>query len=126
MTNPVPYRHRLPNRRPCHTEALEVDGQLFTASIGFDPETKQPREVFLSGGKQGTMLDALLEDAAVAISVALQHGVPVASLAKSVGRLPAGPVVPAELDRAPGQKVPASPIGAALDLVKSFEEKGSR
>ncbi len=83
MTNPVPYRHRLPNRRPCHTEGLEVDGQAFSATVGFEPETKQPREVFLSGGKQGSMLDALLGDAAVAISVALQHGVPVASLASS-------------------------------------------
>ncbi len=115
-------RKRLPNRRPCDTEALEIFGQAFTATIGFDPETKQPREVFLSGGKQGTMLDALLGDAAVVISIALQHGVPAEALARSVARLPAGPVVPAELDHAPGQKVPASPIGAALDLLQGFEE----
>ncbi len=112
MTNPVPHRHRLPNRRPCHTEVLEVDGQLFTASIGFDPETKQPREVFLSGGKQGSMLDALLGDAAVVISVALQHGVPAEALARSVARLPAGPVTPSDLDQSqagklPGQERPA-------------------
>lgn len=34
-------RQRLPNRRECHIESLEVDGQEFTAYIGFDPETGQ-------------------------------------------------------------------------------------
>ncbi len=114
-------RQRLPNRRPAHTEALEVAGQAFTATVGFD-ECGRPREVFMAAGKEGSLLNALLADAAVVISVALQSGVPVAALAKSVGRLPAGPVAPAGLDHAPGQKVPASPIGAALDLVRLFEE----
>jgi hypothetical protein len=64
----------------------------------------------------------LLADAAVVISVALQHGGLVAALAKSVGRLPASPVVPADLGYASGQEVPASPIGAALDLLRRFDE----
>ena len=115
-------RQRLPSRRPCHTEALEIAGQAFTATIGFDPESDQPRELFLMAGKEGSMLNALLADAAVAISVALQSGVPAAALAKSVGRLPASPVAPVDLDHASGQKVPASPIGAALDLLQGFEE----
>ncbi len=115
-------RQRLPNRRTSHTEALEVAGQSFTATVGFDPESGQPRELFLTAGKEGSMLNAMLADAAVVISVALQHGVPAAALAKSVGRLPAGPVAPASLDHAPGQKVPASPIGAALDLLRRFDE----
>ena len=125
MTNPVPIRQRLPSRRPSHTETLQVDGQTFTATVGFDPETGQPRELFLTAGKEGSLLSALLADAAVVISVALQHGVPAAALAKSVGRLPAGPVAPVDLDNAPGQKVPASPIGAALDLVSAFERERS-
>ncbi len=116
-------RQRLPNRRPAHTEALEVAGQDFTATVGFDPKSGQPRELFLTAGKEGSMLNALLADAAVAISVALQSGVPAAALAKSVGRLPAGPVAPVDLDHAPGRKVPASPIGAALDLLLSFERE---
>ncbi len=116
-------RKRLPNRRPAHTETLEVGGQAFTACIGFDPETGQPREVFLNGGKEGSQFDAMLADAAVVISVALQHGVPGEALARSVGRLPAGPVTPADLDHAPGRKVPASPIGAALDLITAFENE---
>ena len=43
----------------------------------------------MAAGKEGSLLNAMLADAAVAISVALQSGVPAAALAKSVGRLPA-------------------------------------
>ena len=115
-------RKRLPNRRPAHTEALEVAGQVFTATVGFDPKSGQPRELFLTAGKEGSMLNSLLADAAVVISIALQNGVSAAALSKSVGRLPAGPVAPVDLDHAPGQMVPASPIGAALDLLRRFDE----
>ncbi len=114
-------RQRLPNRRPAHTGTLQVDGQVFTATVGFD-ECDQPRELFLTAGKEGSLLNAMLADAAVVISVALQSGVPAAALARSIGRLPAGPVAPVDLDHAPGQKVPASPIGGALDLLRRFEE----
>jgi ribonucleoside-diphosphate reductase alpha chain len=65
--------------------------------------------------------DTLLADAAVVISVALQHGIPAQSLAKSIGRLPEGPVTPADLDEGKPARIPASPIGAALDLVTSLE-----
>ncbi len=120
---PAPARRRLPNRRDNRIETLEVAGQRFHVCIGFCPETGQPREVFLNGGKEGSQFDAMLADAAVVISVALQHGVPGEALARSVGRLPAGPVTPADLDHAPGRKVPASPIGAALDLITAFENE---
>ena len=72
------------------------------------------------------MLNSLLADAAVVISVALQHGVPGEALARSVGRLPAGPVPPADLDQSRGRKVPASPIGAALDLITAFEKEAAK
>lgn len=115
-------RHHLPNRRPSHTETLEVAGQSFEATVGFDPKSGQPRELFMSAGKEGSMLNALLADAAVVISVALQHGVPAGALAKSVGRLPAGQVTPADLDVSQPGQAPASPIGAALDLLRRFED----
>ncbi len=121
----VPVRQRLPTRRPSHTETLQADGQAFTATVGFDPEDDSPRELFLTAGKEGSLLNAMLADAAVVISVALQHGIPGEALARSVGRLPAGPVTPADLDNAPGRKVPASPIGAALDLITAFEREAA-
>jgi len=114
-------RKRLPNRRPSHTETLKVGGQTFTATVGFDPETDRPYEVFLTAGKEGSLINAMLADAAVVISVALQHGIPAQSLAKSIGRLPEGPVTPADLDQGKPGRLPASPIGAALDLVTSLE-----
>ncbi len=122
----APHRHRLPNRRPSHTETLEVAGQAFTATVGFDPEDGRPRELFLTAGKEGSLINAMLADAAVAISVALQHGVTAQSLAKSIGRLPEAPTAPAGLDQGPPAKVPASPIGAALDLVTSLEADPDR
>jgi hypothetical protein len=47
------------------------------------------------------------------ISVALQHGIPAAALAKSIAR------IPESLDGAAVK--PASPIGAALDLLVDYE-----
>ncbi len=111
-----PHRHRLPNRRPARTETLEVAGQAFTATVGFDPEDGRPRELFLTAGKEGSLINAMLADAAAVISVALQHGVTAQALAKSIGRLPEIALTPAGLDQGPPAKVPASPIGAALDL----------
>ena len=80
------------------------------------------REVFLVAGKEGSMLNSLLADAAVTISVALQHGVSPAALSKSVGRLPIVPVGPADLESHQPARAPASPIGAALDLLRRFEK----
>ncbi len=119
-------RQRLPNRRPSHTETLQVDGQVFTATVGFDPENDQPRELFLMAGKEGSLLNAMLADSAVAISVALQHGIPAAVLAMSVGRLPAGPVTPTDLEGPRPGRVPVSPIGAALDLVSSLKRERAK
>ncbi len=98
MTNSAPTRNRLPNRRPAVTETLMVEGQSVEVTVGFAPEGAV-REVFLMAGKTGSMLDSLLADAAVSISVALQHGVSPAALAKSVGRLPNGSIAPADLDQ---------------------------
>lgn len=107
-----PARRRLPNRRLHVTEEIAAaDGMRITATVGFDPYGDgdgAPAELFLSGGedgkgaKVGSVMAAILEDACVVISVALQHGIPVEALRRSVSS-----------DR-------ASPIGAALELVASF------
>jgi hypothetical protein len=41
---------------------LEVDGQALTATVGFDPKSGQPCELFVSAGKEGSMLDNLLAE----------------------------------------------------------------
>jgi len=119
----LPNRARLPNRRPSHLETLEVGGQVITACIGFDPISGQPREVFLNGGKEGSQVDAMLADAATVISIALQYGVPVAALAKSVGRAPDLSTMPGSIDQFNAGSQPASPIGAALDLLIKHEPR---
>ena len=119
----TPDRARLPDRRPSHVETLEVGGQVITACVGFDPATDQPREVFLNGGTAGSQVDAIVADAATVISVALQFGVPVAVLAKSVGRLPSAPATPDALDQLVSGSQPASLIGAALDLLIEHEPR---
>jgi hypothetical protein len=116
MDGPVtPTRRRLPNRRPAETVAIEVDGLSFVASVGFDPDGR-PAEIFLSGAKDGSGLAAIIEDASVVISIALQHGISASALAKSVAR------VPHVLDGPPVRA--ASVIGAALDLVATYEAAG--
>ena len=122
----LPTRSPLPNRRRNHLETLEVGGQRFKACIGFDPATGQPCEVFLNGGKEGSQVDAMLADAATIISVALQYGVPVAALAKSVGRAPNASTMPGSLDQLAAGSQPASPIGAALDLLMAHEPRSNR
>ncbi len=121
-SQPNPRRSWLPNRRPALTQDIEVGGHRFTATIGFD-EHDRPKEVFLSGAKDGTDLAAILDDASVVLSVALQFGIPATALARSVARLPAVPLAPPYLDepRDSRERQPASVIGAALDLVKSLE-----
>jgi hypothetical protein len=58
-----------------------------TVTVGFDGDGR-PAEVFLDGAKDGIGLAAVLEDASVVISIALQHGIATAALAKSVARMP--------------------------------------
>ena len=70
------------------------------------------------------MLNAMLADAAVAISVALQHGIPAGALAKSIGRLPNNGVA-GLLNTNHGSLLTVSPIGAALDLLATFERRPS-
>jgi hypothetical protein len=105
-----PYRRRLPSRRNAATETLVIGNTMVTASIGFD-ETGQPAEVFLSGAKDGSGMAAILDDASVVISIALQHGIPAKVLAKSISRAP-DPM---------GRISAASVIGGALDLIAGYE-----
>lgn len=99
-------RTRLPNRRENETVDLVFGGQRYHVTIGFALDG-QPREVFCHGGKVGSGMDLILDDACVALSLLLQHGVEPRGLAHSMGRL--------------GDGAAASIIGALVDLVASFE-----
>ncbi len=93
-------RERLPSRRPAETADIIFSGQRFTVAIGFYPDGR-PGEVFAKGARIGSDLDALLDDACIALSLLLQHGIDPRHLAATVGRL--------------GDHQPASLIGAVAD-----------
>jgi hypothetical protein len=108
----APHRTPLPNRRRAETSDIEVAGHRLTATVGFD-RAGRPAELFLSGAKDGSGMAAILADAAVVISIALQHGILAAALRKSVSRIPEALAGPAT--------APGSAIGAALDLIAMTE-----
>lgn len=103
-------RTPLPQRRSNITRAVEWNNHAFTVTIGLDPATWQPAEVFADTSKGGDMA-AALADACVVISLALQHGITPADLGKSLGRVPV-------LWGEEGQDAPASPIGAIVEAIQ--------
>jgi hypothetical protein len=108
----TPHWRWLPQRRRDETVDLAVGNMVLLATIGFDGDGR-PAAIFLSGAKDGSGLAAILEDASVVISIALQRGIPASALAKSMARIPEtvdGPAVKA-----------ASPIGAPLHLIAEYE-----
>lgn len=110
-------RRRLPNRRPQLTEHVRAGSATYVVSIGLDPKASDPaevqREVFIGGPKGGSEMAFVLSDAGVLISLARQYGIPTTVLAHSMSRVPSW----AE----EGATEPASPIGAALDLMMRVE-----
>jgi hypothetical protein len=78
----------LPHRRPSATIDAEFRGFPMAITIGYDPTTGVSREVFANAGRSGSDMQATLADACVLVSIALQHGVTPAALAKSLGRVP--------------------------------------
>lgn len=114
-------RQRLPNRRPAFSDEIAANNAVLTASAGFDPATGRVRELFFSGAKSGSAIDLLTQDAAVVISVALQHGIPAERLARSIARTPTEPTRPEDLDATNRPAAPASLIGAALDWIIELE-----
>ncbi|WP_245303604.1 ribonucleotide reductase [Pseudorhodoplanes sinuspersici] len=76
----------------------------YSVTLGFDVVNDRIGEVFTHGAKIGSAMDRILDDACVALSLLLQHGVAPDALAASMGRLGDG-------------KSPASVIGALSDLI---------
>lgn len=70
-----PVRHRLPARRPAETFSFGVGGAEGYLTVGSYPDNG-PGEIFLRFGKQGSTLTGLLDAFSIAVSIALQYGVP--------------------------------------------------
>lgn len=105
-------RSVLPPRR--HAETFDFEMPLdrggkplrFTATLGRHP-SGELGEVFLNCTKLGTAADASACDAAIAVSLAIQHGTPVCVLRGAMKRNEDGK--------------PSSPIGMLLDQIRDDE-----
>jgi hypothetical protein len=81
----------LPARRASETFEL-VHGEkpaTYRVSVGYfevGPLAGRPAEVFITGPKVGSDVEAVARDAAVLLSIALQYGAPVSVLAGAITR----------------------------------------
>jgi ribonucleoside-diphosphate reductase alpha chain len=71
-----PVRRRLPKRRPSQTISFAVAGAEGYMTAGSYPDDDALGEVFLKLGKQGSTLAGVMDAFSIAVSIALQYGVP--------------------------------------------------
>jgi hypothetical protein len=91
MTEPwlPPARRRvLPPRRYAETFLLSHGAQRteFAITVGYYEPDVTPAEVFISGAKAGSEVEAVARDGAVLLSIALQYGVPLEIIKNSITR----------------------------------------
>jgi hypothetical protein len=79
-------RERLPNRRAAHSFDFAYSGQSWVVHVSHYPDGRLA-EVFASGSKPTSEVASMARDAAVLISIALQHGVALDIMRAAVTRL---------------------------------------
>ena len=87
-----PTRRRLPKSRPSRTTSFSVGGAEGYLTAGSYPDNGLG-EVFLKLGKQGSTLAGVMDAFAIAVSIALQYGVPLETFVQKFTNLkfePAG------------------------------------
>jgi ribonucleoside-diphosphate reductase alpha chain len=72
---PRSVRHRLPSERLSFTHKFSIAGHEGYITVGCYPNG-QPGEIFITMAKEGSTVSGLMDSFALAISMALQHGVP--------------------------------------------------
>jgi ribonucleoside-diphosphate reductase alpha chain len=72
---PRAVRHRLPDERASVTHKFAIANHEGYITVGLYP-TGQPGELFIKMAKEGSTVSGLMDSFATAISLALQHGVP--------------------------------------------------
>jgi hypothetical protein len=95
-------RERLPNRRASETFDFQVEGLRYCATVSHFADGRIG-EIFIGNHKVGSQCDTNVRDAALAASLALQHGCPLDVLRGALLRDVRGKA--------------ATPLGVALDLV---------
>jgi ribonucleoside-diphosphate reductase alpha chain len=72
---PMAHRNRLPVERASLTHKFNIAGHEGYITVGVYP-AGQPGEIFITMAKEGSTVSGLMDSFALAISMALQHGVP--------------------------------------------------
>jgi ribonucleoside-diphosphate reductase alpha chain len=72
---PMAIRHKLPNERASFTHKFSIGGHEGYVTVGLY-EDGTPGEIFVRMAKEGSVIAGLMDSFATAISLALQHGVP--------------------------------------------------
>jgi ribonucleoside-diphosphate reductase alpha chain len=72
---PRAVRHRLPAERASVTHKFALSGHEGYITVGLYPNG-QPGEIFIRMAKEGSTVSGLMDSFATAVSLALQHGVP--------------------------------------------------
>lgn len=75
---PTPYRRKLPDERHSITHKFSIGGHEGYVHVGmYDDGT--PGELFITMSKEGSTISGLMDSFATAVSLGLQHGVPLQS-----------------------------------------------
>jgi hypothetical protein len=98
-------RRILPQRRSAETFQLRFWNQPVSVTVGYY-EDGAPGEIFVDAGKTGQDVQSTARDAAVVLSLALQHGATVATIQHAVTRS--------------GNGEAASILGAIIDQLSAF------
>lgn len=86
-------RRTLPQRRPAETFEMKF-GKLnvpFSITVGYyGNDMQEIGEVFIAGTKAGSEMDAIARDAAILLSLCLQHGVSLHTIQHAITRTQQG------------------------------------
>jgi ribonucleoside-diphosphate reductase alpha chain len=83
---PRAVRHRLPEERPSLTHKFSIAGHEGYITVGLYPNG-QPGEIFIKMAKEGSTVSGLMDSFATAVSLSLQHGVPLKVLCEKFAHL---------------------------------------
>jgi ribonucleoside-diphosphate reductase alpha chain len=83
---PRAVRHRLPEERASLTHKFSIAGHEGYINVGLYPNG-QPGEIFIKMAKEGSTVSGLMDAFATAISLSLQHGVPLKVLCEKFAHL---------------------------------------
>src|SRR5262245_15893488 len=100
-------RKTLPQRRYAETFNMTFGGQNreYTVTVGYYGwGTREVGEVFITGAKTGSDAEAIARDGAILLSIALQFGAPLETIAHAITR--------------EGNGAPSTIIGAVIDRLK--------